>query len=115
MLGFYYVSSFVLKTLHIMFPPAILGLLLFALALVFGAIKEEWIKTASEWYIKNLALFLVPFWGGLLAYQDLLKKNWISILLVIFITTTVTIVCTGLFVEWGMKYLRLYRYRRKHD
>ncbi len=115
MLVFYYVSLFVLRALHIMFPPAILGLLLFALALIFGVIKEDWIKTASEWYIKNLALFLVPFWGGLLAYQELLKKNWISILLVIFITTTVTIVCTGLFVEWGMKFLRLHNIRGKHD
>ena len=115
MLVFYYASAFILKLLHIVFPPAILGLLLFALALIYGVIKEEWVNTASEWYIKNLAMFLVPFWGGLLVYQDLLKKNWIAILLVIFVTTTLTIVCTGLFVEWGMKFLRLHHMRRKHD
>jgi len=115
MLGFYAFSYVILRLLHIMFPPAILGLLLFAISLICGIIKEDWIKTAADWYINNLAMFLVPFWGGLIVYQELLQKNWISILLVIFITTTLTIVCTGLFVENGMKYLRLYHMRRKND
>ena len=113
MLCFYFISYVILKALHIMFPPAILGLLLFAISLIMGVIKEDLIKTASDWYIKNLAMFLVPFWGGLIVYQELLQKNWISILVVIFITTTLTIICTGLFVEYGMKYFRLY-HRRKH-
>lgn len=115
MLGFYFLSYAILRALHIMFPPAILGLILFAISLISGLIKQEWIKTAADWYINNLAMFLVPFWGGLIAYQELLQKNWISILLVIFITTTLTIVCTGLFVENGMKYLRLHHMRRKND
>ena len=76
--------------------------------------KEDWIKDASDFLISNMALFLIPFWGALIVYEDLLAKNALVILLVVFITTILTIVGTGLFVEFGIKYLRLKRIK-KHD
>lgn len=109
---FYFISYFIVKLLNISIPSTILGLILFAAALVSGIIKEEWIKPTCDFLIKNMAMFLVPFLGGLIVYKSLLMKNWLAILIVIFVTTTLTIVITGLFVEWGMKLLRLYKYRR---
>lgn len=115
LIGFYLISCFIIKLLHISFPPAILGLILFALALIQGIIKEDWIKTVCDFFIKNMAMFLVPFFGGLIVYKSLLMKNWLVILIVIFVTTTLTIVITGLFVEWGMKLLRLYRIKKTEE
>lgn len=106
---FYFISDFVAKFFHIALPPAILGLILFAFCLIQGFIKEEWIKPACEFLINNMAMFLVPFLGGLIVYKSLLIKNWIVILVVIFTTTTLVIVVTGLFVEWGIKILRLHK------
>ena len=107
LIGFYFLSFYILKLLHISFPPAILGLILFSFALIEGIIKESWIKDACEFLINNMAMFLVPFIGGLIVYKSLLMKNWLVILVVIFISTTVIIAVTGLFVEWGIKLLRL--------
>ena len=107
LIGFYFISYFIVKLLHISLPPAILGLILFAIALIQGIIKEDWIKLVCDFLIKNMAMFIVPFLGGLIAYKSLLMKNWLVILIVIFVTTTLTIVITGLFVEWGIKLLRL--------
>ena len=107
LIGFYFLSFYILKLLHIAFPPAILGLILFSFALIEGIIKESWIKDACEFLINNMAMFLVPFIGGLIVYKSLLMKNWLVILVVIFISTTVIIAVTGLFVEWGIKLLRL--------
>ena len=104
LMGFYYISSFVVKLLNIPLAPAILGL-----------IKEEWIQTTCDCLIKNMAMFIVPFMGGLVLYKHMLVKNWFVILIVIFVTTTITIVVTGLFVEYGLKYLRLYRKRKNND
>lgn len=108
---FYITSVFIVKTLHIMFPPAILGLILFSLCLVKGIIKEEWIETASNVLIKNMAMFIVPFMGGLVVYKSLLIKNIFVILFVTFTTTTLLIVLTGLFVDNGLKLMR----KLKHE
>lgn len=113
--SFYFISSFIVKFLHIAFPPTILGLILFAAALILGIIKEEWIKKTSDILIKNMAMFIVPFMGGLVVYKSLLLKNWFVILLVIFITTTVLIILTGLFVDLGLKYLKLYKLRKSNQ
>ena len=116
LIGFYYVSLFVLHFIPVAFPPAILGLILFAIALICGIIKEEWIEKTCNWLIKNMAMFLLPFLGGLVAYQELITKNLVPILLVIFVTTTLGIVLTGLIIEYGLAFLRLHHIRsKKHD
>ncbi len=101
----YYVSLYIIKLTGIAFPPAILGLILFTLSLFAGIIKEEWVEAASNFLLKNMAVLFVPFVVGLIVYKDILLKNWLSILLVIFVTTTVMIVTVGLFVEHGLKFL----------
>ena len=113
--GFYILASGILVLAHIKMPSAILGLILFSLCLTIGIIKEEWVKTASEFFLKNMAMLFVPFIAGLVVYQSVLLKNWISIAVVVFISTLLTIILTGLFVEYGVKFLRLHRMRKNHD
>lgn len=108
---FYITSLFIVKNLHIMLPPAILGLVLFAFCLILGIIKEEWIENASNLLIRNMAMFIVPFVGGLIVYKSLLLKNIFVILFVTFTTTTLLIVVTGLFVDYGLKLMR----KLKHE
>lgn len=112
LVSFYFISYFIMKFLNISFPSVILGLVLFAISLIYGIIKEEWIKSSCDFLIKNMAMFLIPFLGGLIAYKSLIIRNWLLILIVIFVTTTLTIVITGLFVEWGIKFLKLYKYKK---
>ena len=113
--GFYVLACGILAFTHIKMPSTILGLIIFAFCLTGGIIKEEWIKSASEFFLKNMAMLFVPFIAGLVVYQSLLLKNWISIAVVVFISTLLTIILTGLFVEYGIKFLRLYRMRKNHD
>ena len=105
--AFYYASCLIVKLLHLPLPPAILGLILFTIALVEGIIKEKWVESSCNILINNMAMFLVPLFCGLIAYKSILAKNWLAIFIIIFITTTVVIVLTGLFTEWGIKLLRL--------
>lgn len=112
LISFYFVSLFIVKTLNTPFPPAILGLVLFAAALIKGIIKEDWIKQTCEFLVNNMAMFFVPFIAGLITYKTIIYKNLLVIILVIFITTSLTIVLTGLFVEWGLKLLRLHKIKK---
>ena len=113
--GFYFLALAILNILHIKFPAPILGLILFSIALINNWIKEDWIKTTVELFLKNMALLFVPFIVGLIVYQDTLLKNGLNIAIIVFITTILTIIFTGLFVEYGIKYLRLHKMRKHHD
>lgn len=113
--GFYFLALAFLNILHIKFPAPIFGLILFSIALINNWIKEDWIKTTVELFLKNMALLFVPFIVGLIVYQDTLLKNGLNIAIIVFITTILTIIFTGLFVEYGIKYLRLHKMRKHHD
>ena len=113
--AFYYAGYIIIQLTQIPLPPAILGLIFFAFALINGIIKEKYIKSTCDFLMKNMALFIVPFMGGVIVYKPLLIKNWFVILVVIFLTTTLTIVITGLFVEYGLKLIRLYRMKKHND
>lgn len=107
LIAFYYASYCIVKLLHVTLPPAILGLILFSIALIQGIIKEKWIKSACEILMNNMAMFVVPLFCGLIVYKSILAKNWLAVFIVIFVTTSLIIVLTGLFTEWGIKLLRL--------
>lgn len=109
----YYVSFFILKVTQIKLPPAILGLILFAWGLSVGVIKEEWIKIAVDFMLKNMPVLFVPFIVGIVLYKSVLTDNIIAICLVVLLSTTLTIVGTGLFVENGIKLLRLHKIKKQ--
>ncbi|MGN0014356.1 MAG: CidA/LrgA family protein [Candidatus Gastranaerophilaceae bacterium] len=113
--GFYHISLFIVKITHIVFPPAVLGLILFAVSLLLGIVKEKWVESSVNFILKYMALLFVPFLVGLTEYKNLIMHNLFAIVLVIFAATTVTIVVTGVFAEFGIKYLRLLKIRNKHD
>ena len=115
MFAFYFISLIIVKSLHIFFPPVIFALILFTIALIKGIIKEEWVKYTAIFLLKNMPILFVPFIVGLVAYKTLILQNLLTIILVILISTIITILFTGLFVEFGIKYLRLYKIRRKRD
>ena len=105
--AFYYLSFFIVKSFNIKFPAAVLSL-------IFGIVKEEWIDTTVNFLLKNMALLFVPFVVGLSAYKSFLAKNFVPILLVVLVTTTLTIVFTGLLAEYGIKFVRLLKIKGAH-
>lgn len=115
-LAIYFVSYLLIKCTHLRFPPVILGLIIFTLCLHFGLIKENWIDTCANYLVKNMGILFVPFIVGLVAYKTLLAQNLFVIFLVVFMSTTFIIVTVGLFVEYGLKFLRLHKIRKaKND
>lgn len=107
------ISLFITNYSGLKFPSSIFGLLLFTFALWSGLVKIHWVEDACNFLIKNMALCIVPFVGGIVVYQKLVFDNLLVITLVVFVATTISIVSIGLFTEYGLKLLRLYKMRRK--
>lgn len=106
-------SYFILKLLKIPFPSTILGIIILFFLLKFKIIKEIWIKDFCNFLIKNMILFFIPFFVGIVCYSDIILKNFWAIILTIFLTTTFVIVFVGLFVENVVKFTRLLKFKKR--
>ena len=114
-LSFCGISTGITHFLNLKIPASIIGLALFTLCLIFGIIKEESVKDVCEFFIKNMAMCIVPFVGGIVAYQKLVFQNIFVIAIVVLFATTISIILTGIFTEYGLKLMRLKRMKRNND
>ena len=77
------------------FPSSIIGMILLTLFLHLGWIKLHWVKAFSDMLISHLGLFFVPPSVAILAYFDLMAKNFWSISVAIVVSTIIVMVVTG--------------------
>mgnify|MGYP000409546033 FL=1 len=77
------------------FPSSIIGMILLTLFLHLGWIKLHWVKAFSDMLISHLGLFFVPPSVAILAYFDLIAKNFWSISVAIVVSTLIVMVVTG--------------------
>ena len=77
------------------FPFSIIGMILLTLFLHLGWIKLHWVKAFSDMLISHLGLFFVPPSVAILAYFDLIAKNFWSISAAIVLSTIIVMVVTG--------------------
>ena len=111
-----YLSIFITKSLNIIFPAPIFGIILLFIFLKIGLIKENWIKDFCEFIIKHMILFFIPMFVGIMVYQDLITKNFLNFFLIIVLTTSITGISVGLFIENIIKYKRLKKFKEaKND
>ena len=95
LLAFWLLGEWTAKLIQglIVIPGAIMGMLLLFIALTTGLIKEDTIKTVSDWLLSNIAFFFVPASVGLIATSGL---KIAPLLLLGVISTFVTLVVTAL-------------------
>ena len=77
------------------FPSSIIGMILLTFFLHLGWIKLHWVKAFSDMLISHLGLFFVPPSVAILAYFDLIAKNFWSISVAIVVSTIIVMVVTG--------------------
>ena len=77
------------------FPSSIIGMILLTLFLHLGWIKLHWVKAFSDMLISHLGLCFVPPSVAILAYFDLIAKNFWSISVAIVVSTIIVMVVTG--------------------
>lgn len=73
----------------------IIGMIYIFVSLKVGVLKLETVKPASDKLVKYMVLFFVPYGVGLMAYYDVIKANWLSIIVAITLSTILTLFVTA--------------------
>ena len=76
-------------------PSSIIGMLLLAALLQTKVIKEEWVKGMSDFLISNMGFFFVPPGVALMLYLDIIKAEFIPIVVATVVSTILVLIVTG--------------------
>lgn len=92
-------------------PSSIIGMLLLAALLQMKAVKLDWVKGMSDFLIGNLGFFFVPPGVALMLYFDLIKAEWLPIIVATVVSTILVLITTG----WTDQYLRKLNDKKSQD
>lgn len=87
----------VVALLDLPIPGSVVGMVLMAAGLGARLIRLAWVEETASFLTKNLAFFFVPAGVGLMAYFDLLGREWRVILFATLFSTLFVLVPVGLF------------------
>ncbi len=76
-------------------PGSIIGMLLLTLFLKLGWVKLEWVQGLSNFLVANLGFFFVPPGVALMLYYDLIRAEFIPIMVATIASTILVLVVTG--------------------
>lgn len=110
-----YFSIFLLDKLKITFPAPVLGIIILFILLEFKIVKDIWIKDFCEFILKDMILFFIPLFVGIISYYDIIIKNIVPILITVSLTTLLIMGFVAIFIEYGIKYSRLYKIKLKKE
>lgn len=82
-------------------PSSIIGMLLLTLFLKLQWIKLHWVQGLSDFLVANLGFFFVPPGVALMLYFDVIKAEFVPIVVSTVISTILVLVCTG----WSHQYI----------
>lgn len=81
-------------------PSSIIGMLLLTTLLKLGWIKLEWVKGMSDFLIGNLGFFFIPPGVALMLYFDIIKAQFVPIVVATIVSTAIVLVVTGWTHQW---------------
>ena len=99
-------SNCLIKFLHVSFPAPLLGMVILAVFLYLKVVPEKLIKDICDLLLKNMALFFIPLFVGIIAYVQLFKANIVPIMITVIFTTFTTMLVTAFLVELIIKSIK---------
>jgi holin-like protein len=95
LLGFQFVGELVSRWLALPIPGSVLGMGLLLAALGAGVVRLAWIEEGAELLLAHLALFFIPAGVGVMVHFDLLKAQWLPVVVAMVVSTFVVMAVTG--------------------
>ncbi len=84
-------------------PASIYGLILLFLALASGVIRLSQVKEVADFFIKIMPVLFIPAAVGLMNYWEVLESIWLSVLIIIIVTTILVMVVSGKVTQWVLR------------
>lgn len=97
--GILFGSHVLQKSLGLPIPSTVIGMIALLIGLLSGVIKLEMIDEVSKFLLDHLIFFFIPAGVGIMTSVDMIRDKWLSILIVIVLSTIITMVVTGLTVQ----------------
>ena len=85
------------------FPASVISMVLLAILLMTGVVKEKLLSTVSKFLVVNMGLFFVPALVGTLEYADVLSSALLPFLAATFLTAPVVYLVTAWSVQLLMR------------
>lgn len=88
------------------FPASVIAMLLLLICLLTGILKVEHIREKSDFLLANMAFFFIPAGVNVINYLDILKTNWLPLLVICLATTVITFAATAFSIRLTVQLLR---------
>lgn len=89
------IGEWISTTFNSIIPGPIFGMLLLLVLLETKLIKEDYIKLAGDLFLKVLPFFFIPSGVAILAYTDLIKDIWISMVVILVLSMATVMIVAG--------------------
>ena len=76
-------------------PSSIIGMLLLTALLKAGWVKLDWVKGLSDFLVANIGFFFVPPGVALMCYFDIIKAEFLPIVVSTVVSTIIVLIVTG--------------------
>jgi len=77
-------------------PGNVIGMVLLTTALQLGLVKLETVQSVADGLLQHIALFFVPPGVGLMMYFDIIRQEWIVIIIANIVSTFAVLIVVGL-------------------
>jgi holin-like protein len=94
-----FVGNFLQMITGLPIPGTVIGMIILLVCLLTGTIKVEMVDDISKFLLAQLTFLFVPAGVGIMTSIDVIKDKWLSILLIIILSTVIVIAVTGLTVQ----------------
>lgn len=94
------VGELVVYLTGIKLPSSIIGMLLLTLLLKLGWVRLEWVKGLCDFLIANLGFFFVPPGVALMLYFNVIRAQFVPIVVATLVSTALVLVVTGWVHQW---------------
>ncbi len=87
-----YIGVFISSLLPIVIPDSIIGLIILFVLLCTGVVKPAWVNPGCSLLIRYMALLFVPVGVGVMQYIDVLRAQFLSVVVSCIISTVLVLV-----------------------
>lgn len=99
------IGELVVYLTHIPIPASIIGMAVLFILLKTKSVKPTWIQPVSDFFMQNIALFLIPPCVSVIQHFDIIRHDFWIIFIATILSTILVIISTGKFYEFIRKHL----------
>jgi len=99
LVAFQAVGTLLATNIALPIPGAVIGMVLLFVVMLWRGVFPA-LQRLADLLVRHLSLLFVPAAVGAMAHVALLQEQWLGILLMMFLSTTVTMAVTGLLLQW---------------